>query len=84
MGDVFDALSKVSGLPKAEVDAIWEGVKANQQRLERCDHPHEFVLDEGKVVRNATCRKCGGTTSASCARWYMDGMKHAAGRGEGE
>lgn len=86
MGDVFEALSKVSGLPKREVDAIWQGVKDNQRKLDSCTHPHDFeiISEPNKVVRNARCTKCGGTTSASCARWYIDGLKHAAESGEGE
>ncbi|MBN2714032.1 MAG: hypothetical protein JXR97_16555 [Planctomycetes bacterium] len=79
MSDVFDKLSSVSGLTRFEVDAIWEGVKANRKRLEECDHPHEFELvDQDKVVRNARCRKCGGVVVATNALWYIDGLAHAS------
>lgn len=85
MADVFKALGAVSGLSESEVAGIWEDVKANQKKLEECDHPHDFAIKSHGVKRNATCRKCGGNVAASQARWYLDGLKHAdaARRGEG-
>lgn len=72
--DGVAVLSKVSGLPRAEVQELWQQVKANQARLDACPGPHRF---DGHGRRDYRCSECGGTVSAIAYVWYVAGLEHA-------
>lgn len=70
---------KDGSLNRAEVNRIWESVKANQDRLNKCVTPHDFQpLPEAgtKRVRRHRCTLCGGTTDVVDAHWYKLGLEH--------
>jgi hypothetical protein len=76
--DGLEALSEISGVPRAEVKAIWEDVKANQARLNTCARPHDFRQDEPGTLRSKwTCALCGGKVTSREARWYILGLEDA-------
>jgi rubrerythrin len=76
--DLLDVLSGVSGLGKGEAKKIFEEVKENQKRLEGCEAPHEFSLeDPAKPLRSKwVCRKCGGKVQHGDHHWYALGLAH--------
>ena len=77
MPDGVEILSKISGLPKKEINSIWEDVKVNTKKLEECSGPHDFQPDTfKKPVRDQICSKCGGKIQASNALWYKKGLEH--------
>lgn len=81
MGEtVADALSRVSGISRADMDGIWQEVKANHARLEACAGPHDFSVPHrtvGTLVRDWACSKCGGHVESTHRSWYETGLKHA-------
>lgn len=71
----IDTLSRVSGIPKPEMLAIWEQVKANHAKLEACVGPHDFISLIDKP-RYYICTKCGGELESINVQWYRDGLDH--------
>lgn len=81
MTDGREILSNVSGLPKKEINKIWEEVKANNKRLRNCEGPHQFQLaDDKRINSKYRCALCGGTVDTIAFKWYMDGLKHGQKR----
>jgi hypothetical protein len=77
--DGAEVLSRVSGLPKAEVDAIWQQVQANKKLLDSCPRHDVKPLASsltGGFFREYRCDYCGGKVSAGDARWYQRGLEH--------
>ncbi len=75
--DGLDALSDVSGVPRADVQKIWEQVKVNNVLLLSCAGPHDFRVEGEGVGRHERCLKCQGTVKITDAHWYKLGMEHA-------
>jgi hypothetical protein len=78
---VGDALSRVSGVPKAEINEIWQKVKANSERLRSCVRPHDFsevTRLVGTIPREYRCTRCGGTVDSINRSWYVEGLKDGA------
>lgn len=76
MADVAEALSKVSGLSKEQIQAIFLDVKANSAKLEACDG-HIFQKAGDKINAQHVCSRCGGYVDHSAAYWYRLGLAHA-------
>ncbi len=77
--DGADALSKVSGLPRPEVQAIFEKVKANHRLLDACAGPHDFSLVDPAAPpfkREYRCARCGGVVDHTRYAWYAKGLEH--------
>lgn len=71
------ALSEFSGLPKGDVQAIFEQVKENNAKLNGCQY-HEFELHEqGALVSRSKfrCIHCGGTINGDQYRWHELGRR---------
>lgn len=71
------ALSEFSGLPKSDVQAIFEQVKENSAKLNACQY-HEFELHEQAQILTRSkfrCIHCGGTISGSDYRWHELGRR---------
>lgn len=54
-------------------------VRANLERLRQCEGPHEFepeTLTITPLMREFTCKKCGGIMHRGAIGWYLDGVKH--------
>jgi len=75
---VSDALSRVSGISKADIQGIWEAVKANNAKLDACVGPHKFTIPSGRreYMDDIICEFCGGKISASGKSWYEKGLEH--------
>jgi len=73
----FEALSNISGLPKKEVNKIWEEVKANQKLLKECKRPHLFtpIDDVNKINCKYECAKCKGIVTQAIAKAYIEGFR---------
>lgn len=87
MSDSADKIAGATGIPRAELLAMWADVKANQQRLDGCLR-HDFQLIPIPVAelgrpflgRKYLCANCDGTVDASAAHWYRLGLAHAGGQ----
>jgi len=55
---------------------VLEAAKANQEKLDRCKRPHDFVITQ-RVIPKATCRKCGGIVDPIRAHFYLEGIVDA-------
>lgn len=76
--DGLQALSNVSGLPRAEVKSIFSEVKANLAALEACPkHQFEDVTPEELLRKKFRCTRCGGTIGRQEYNWYQRGLKDA-------
>lgn len=74
-------LSRLSGLPKAELLSLWDEVKANRARLESCSgHRFDKQLDpDGSRLRvRWECSVCRGTVDGQARAWYELGKAHGA------
>ena len=72
-----ETLSGITGIPRKEVDEIFQMVKANSKQLEGCAVPHDFTpFGERPIFRKERCSKCGGEVDAIAAMWYKRGLKH--------
>lgn len=75
---IADALSRVSGIPKPEINEIWQQVRANSERLKSCARPHDFsevTRMVGVIPREYRCSKCQGTVDSIHRSWYLEGLK---------
>lgn len=77
--DGLEALSKVSGVPRKEVDEIYQKVKENKARLDSCELPHDFhtIRENGRFPRKAFCKKCLGVVDVVNANFYKQGLEDA-------
>jgi len=75
MPDLFEQMNKNTGIPRAELEGIWEAVKVNQGRLESCAGPHDFLTVPGNA-RRLRCARCGGEMSPSDVFTYTRGLEH--------
>jgi hypothetical protein len=81
MGNAIQALSRVSGLSKEEVQAIAEQARANVRRLDACaDHTFEPIGRESLLRQRYRCKHCSGEVDAHAHTWYMRGRAHEAKR----
>ena len=74
--DGAEVLSDASGLPKKEVNSIWDNVRKNHKLLEECVGPHEFLREGDRPPRQFRCTKCNGVINGSSMYWYLQGLKH--------
>ena len=81
--DSLTTIGEAVGLTREDMTAIWEGVKANQAKLDGCQR-HDFVgIDAGERYGSLRfkvkfrCKRCQGTVDASAMRWYQRGLEHA-------
>jgi hypothetical protein len=63
------------GIPREELLAIWDQVKANQARLDGCPGPHDFRSIPGNA-RRQRCATCGGELDLCNVLHYQEGLKH--------
>ena len=61
-----------------DAKAIWEEVKANRARLDRCTR-HAFVGGAVKLGQPVTCTACSGTLGLVDASYYIRGFMAAGG-----
>lgn len=75
----FDALSRISGVSKAEIHQIARDAIENNRRLEEC-RGHTFVAVDGTdhPRQKFRCVHCQGVIDAHAHRWYQRG--HRDGR----
>jgi hypothetical protein len=80
--DGIDVLSKVSGIPKEEVNDIWKKVKENHAKLDSCVRPHDFVPinENGRLPRKYLCSKCLGVVDSVHASFYKQGLEDGSKR----
>lgn len=79
MQDLIGSLSKVSGLSADDVKQIWEEVKLNKVKLDKCKGPHDFQAmstDAGMTRTKYRCVSCGGVVDAPYRRAYEEGLAH--------
>lgn len=75
---VGDALSRVSGVPRAEVSEIFKQVKRNHQRLAVCDH-HIFkdITPDKPLGKKYRCSRCQGEVDSQAYYWFTKGQEQA-------
>jgi hypothetical protein len=73
--DGAEVLSRVSGLPRPEVDAIWVKVKANKAVLDACTL-HDFEPTSDRFGAKHRCKTCGGEVDVLHSIWYRKGLEH--------
>lgn len=79
MANAIDALARVSGLSKDDVQMIAEQARANVQRLNACDgHAFEPVGPASLLRQRYRCAHCAGEVDAHAYTWYMRGRAHEA------
>lgn len=70
-------------MTKAELERIWEEVKANHARLRGCQFPHEFATEPDPLRPKGPprwrCSKCNGTLEYIHGGYYNDGLRHGRG-----
>ena len=69
------AMSKV-------LEEIEGRIKANQEKLDRCDF-HEFIPEyheQNAMNFYCVCKKCGGRVLDEFARGYKNGLDHGGAR----
>lgn len=81
--DGIGVMSEVTGLPRDEIRALAEQVKANHQKLAGCPW-HEFERiqrpDDGAVLQarlgdRYRCIHCDGEVDASAYHWHQQGRR---------
>lgn len=75
-------LSRMSGLPRDEIVAMWEAVKKNNATLDACPR-HQF--DAALVVKmgdKVKCNQCGGTLPLTAISYYIRGYRAAGGNSD--
>lgn len=80
VADGREVLSRISGLPKQEVQSIWEEVKENHRRWRSCPR-HRFSTPEGGVTigTKLVCECCGATADLVKISTYIEGYVAAGG-----
>lgn len=76
MTDSVDTISAATGISRADMLEIWEGVKANHAALDACRR-HDFRPDAVRPRIRYRCGACGGTISSGEHFWYQRGLAHA-------
>lgn len=62
-----------------KITAIFDAVKENMERTDKCEGPHEFVAIADDPYRYAAeCTKCGGRFRKEWIVWYHRGLKHGS------
>ncbi len=78
MTDSATQLSSLTGIPRPELLKIWDDVKLNSAKLEACAR-HDFLpVYPGQFGTKFVCSRCAGLIDGMSARWYADGLAHAA------
>lgn len=89
MNNPLDTISKITGLKRAEMDAIFQQVKANHAKLESCarhdfsipvDHLTKQPIPAPAVLCYWECRHCHGQVGALEKNWYERGLQQANSR----
>lgn len=66
-------------MDKKDVLEILDQVRANHRKLNACEGPHEFVIDnpEEQLLRQRyRCTRCGGHIECRLYFWYKRGLEH--------
>lgn len=79
--DGAEAMSNISGLPRAEVLSIWEQVKANHAKLRNCKR-HRFPEGDVKIGQKMVCLECGGEMDLTRIGEYIRGYQAAGGKAD--
>jgi len=77
--DNLNEMMEFATMEPETIKQIWRDVKANHDKLDKCEGPHEFkpIPVEGKtLVRDYLCSKCGGKIDAIHKIWYERGLEH--------
>jgi hypothetical protein len=79
VADSVDTIASATGIPRADLLATWERVKANHARLDACRR-HDFarIDPHTPMVGKYRCRECGGEADGSSVFWYQKGLEHGA------
>lgn len=77
--DGVGVMAEVTGLPRDEIRAIAEQVKANGAKLRACPwHDFEVIEQTGIVARLSDryrCRHCQGDVDSSAYHWHEQGRR---------
>lgn len=69
-------MAEITGLPREEIVAIAEQVKANSQRLRACPwHEFEELITAPPGRGRYRCRHCQGEVDASAYHWHQQGRR---------
>jgi hypothetical protein len=71
-------LSRVTGMPRAEILSLWEEVKVNMAKLNACPR-HRFTPVPVKLGDKFTCTVCGGVTGPTDLGNYIKGYRAHGG-----
>lgn len=74
--DGIGVMSEISGLPRDEIQAIAEQVKANHAKLQACAyHQFEALITAPPGRGRYRCRNCQGEVDAIAYRWHELGRR---------
>lgn len=73
-------MSAVTRLPQAEVQRLWDEVRANHAKLNACPR-HDFEPATEALQRRRICRACGGWADSVAVSWYERGLRDGASDG---
>lgn len=77
-------LSRVTGLSRAEIEAKFEQVKVNVERLRACPlHDFQLIEPAQPLRYRYRCIACRGEIDHSAYRWYTRGIEDARKRSPG-
>jgi hypothetical protein len=71
-------LSRVTGLPRADILSIWAEAKANVAKLDTCPR-HRFTSTPVKLGDKFICLACGGTVGLTDLGNYIRGYRAHGG-----
>lgn len=73
-----DTLSRVSGIPRDEMNETWVTVKRNHQRLAECGH-HIFkdITPDKPLGKKYRCSRCQGEVDSQAYYWFTKGQEQA-------
>lgn len=75
-------LADLVGIPRADMNKMWEEVVKNHATLDACPrHDFSVDLDPGKSLgKHWRCTNCGGRVDSIAKLWYESGVEHTRGR----
>ena len=74
--DGIGVMTEFTRLPRSEVEAIAEQVKANHEKLKGCPwHEFEALITAPPGGGRYRCRHCHGEVDASAYHWHQQGRR---------
>ena len=81
MPPLGDVMSQISGVPRAEVDALFQQVKENHRRLADCSgHTFTDTTPDKPIGKKYRCSHCLGEIDSQAYYWFTKGVEQGGRR----